>query len=120
MIPCAACRPSAIAVTTKSAPRTASPPAKDLLITGLVTIAALHVRLDPPATVQLYPCGFQPRHRMRVETKRHNDRIGRHHKFAAGDRRRAAAALCVRFAKPGTQKTHAADPAVLAELRVIG
>lgn len=54
---------------------------------------------------------------MRVETKRHNDRIGRHHKFAAGDRRRAAAALCVRFAKPGTQKTRAADPAALAELK---
>ncbi|GAR61806.1 hypothetical protein NGUA15_03601 [Salmonella enterica] len=55
---------------------------------------------------------FQPRHTMRMKTKRHNDRIRRHHELAVRYRYRTASPLTIRFAKPRTQKANTADAPV--------
>ena len=97
-MPSAALRPSAMAVTTRSEPRTISPPAK---IFGLLVWKALSL----PSGAMMRPCESsstlcfcQPFHVVWTETKRHDHRICRNDMFGTCHNLRAATAFGIRFA----------------------
>ncbi|MNR08940.1 hypothetical protein D3C85_1251190 [compost metagenome] len=46
---------------------------------------------------------------MRIKTKRHNHRIGRHHKLTACDRHRTTTALRIGLTQRGAQQANAVD-----------
>ena len=90
---------------------------KDLLLTGLITVTALHSGFNTPLAVQRHPRRLQPGHAVRVEAKGHDHRICRHNKLAAGDRRRTASSPGVRSAQLGAQKAYPVNPPVLVQLK---
>jgi hypothetical protein len=49
---------------------------------------------------------FQPRHRVRIKTKRHDNRICWHHKLTARYRHRTATSLRIRFTQLRAQQAN--------------
>lgn len=107
MMPSAALRPSAMAVTTRSEPRTASPPAKifGLLVWNALALLRGH---DAPLAVQIHAVFRQPVHLVRTETKRHDHGVCFQHMLGAFDDFRTTAAIGIRRTQFSTCHSYAA------------
>ena len=100
-MPSAAWRPSQIAVTTRSEPRTMSPPAK---IFGLVVWNLIRLMLLCDHAIPVIGCDagiIKPGRRVGLKAKGYNHRIRFQHLLTAWNRLGAAPAIRIRLAQLG-------------------
>lgn len=84
-------------------------PGEDLRVGCLIAVAALDRGHDPPPVIRFDTLRLQPRHRVRIKAKRHDDCIRGHHKLAARHRNGPTTPLRIRLTERGTQHPDTVD-----------